>query len=173
MENKKLVIIIVALIVVALGAFKGYQSISFKYNHEETTSTTTIQQNTETQTAPEVSTTQGTQSETEGEIYVYEVPDETTTQSGQDYTYTFRYDTYLDEHYEKHKSDTHTSSKEEYLYRANYVITNSASLHKTEKEDNDDIYYLESTNEFVVVSTDGYIRTYFCPDSGKAYYDKQ
>ena len=27
--------------------------------------------------------------------------------------------------------------------------------------------------EFVVVSTDGYIRTYFCPDSGKKYFDKQ
>ncbi|MBQ2147419.1 MAG: hypothetical protein II439_03940, partial [Firmicutes bacterium] len=27
--------------------------------------------------------------------------------------------------------------------------------------------------EFVVLSKDGYIRTYFWPDSGKKYYDKQ
>ena len=37
----------------------------------------------------------------------------------------------------------------------------------------DDVYYLEETNEFVIVSTKGYIRTYFKPDSGKRYYDKQ
>ena len=53
------------------------------------------------------------------------------------------------------------------------MIGNPDSLHKLEKEDGDDIYYLEETNEFVVVSTDGYIRTYFCPDAGKKYFDKQ
>ena len=36
-----------------------------------------------------------------------------------------------------------------------------------------DVYYKEDTNEFVVVSTDGYIRTYFNPDSGKKYFDRQ
>lgn len=46
-------------------------------------------------------------------------------------------------------------------------------LYKTEKEDGDDVYYKEDTNEFVVVSTDGYIRTYFNPDSGKKYFDRQ
>ena len=40
-------------------------------------------------------------------------------------------------------------------------------------ERGDDVYYLEETNEFVVVSTDGYIRTYFLPDGGKAYFDRQ
>ena len=79
----------------------------------------------------------------------------------------------MSEHYKKHKADTRTSSTEEYLYRANYVINNDDSLHKTEKEDGDDIYYLVSTNELVIVSTDGYIRTYFCPENGKKYFDKQ
>ena len=37
----------------------------------------------------------------------------------------------------------------------------------------DDVYYVEDTNEFVVLSRDGYIRTYFNPDRGKAYFDKQ
>ena len=27
--------------------------------------------------------------------------------------------------------------------------------------------------KFVIVSTDGYIRTYFKPDKGKAYFDQQ
>ncbi len=42
-----------------------------------------------------------------------------------------------------------------------------------DKEDGDDVYYLESTNEFVIVSTDGYIRTYFYPSNGKDYFDRQ
>ena len=41
------------------------------------------------------------------------------------------------------------------------------------EEDGDYIYYLESTNEFVVVSTDGYIRTYFKPTDGIDYFNRQ
>ena len=54
-----------------------------------------------------------------------------------------------------------------YEQAAAAVVTNPLSLHKLEAEDKDDVYYLESTNEFVIVSTDGYIRTYFKPDKGK------
>ena len=60
-----------------------------------------------------------------------------------------------------------------YEQAAAAVVTNLLSLHKLEAEDNDDVYYLESTNEFVIVSTDGYIRTYFKPDKGKEYFDQQ
>ena len=31
----------------------------------------------------------------------------------------------------------------------------------------------ESTNEFVIVSTDGYIRTYFKPSDGIEYFKRQ
>ena len=62
---------------------------------------------------------------------------------------------------------------EEYQYGAIAVVNNPASLHKLEAEDGDDVYYLESTNEFVVVSTDGYIRTYFIPNDGIEYYNRQ
>ena len=44
---------------------------------------------------------------------------------------------------------------------------------KIQAEDGDDVYYVESTNEFVIVSTDGYIRTYFNPDAGITYYNRQ
>lgn len=64
-------------------------------------------------------------------------------------------------------------SSEEYEMAASDVVNNPKSLHKTEKEDGDDVYYKEDTNEFVVVSTDGHIRTYFNPDSGKKYFDRQ
>ena len=63
------------------------------------------------------------------------------------------------------------ASAEDYLAGANAVVSNPKSLHKTEAEDGDDVYYLESTGEFVVVSRDGYIRTYYIAD--KDYFDRQ
>lgn len=87
--------------------------------------------------------------------------------------YTFRNESTLESHYEKHGSEFDYNNANEYQDGANDVINNPASLHKTEAEDGDDVYYLESTNEFVIVSTDGYIRTYFKPSDGKAYYDRQ
>ena len=87
--------------------------------------------------------------------------------------YAFRNENLLKSHYYKHGLDMGYTSMEEYEQGANDVINDSKTLHKTEKEDGDDVYYLESTNEFVVVSRDGYIRTYFKPDAGKSYYDRQ
>lgn len=88
-------------------------------------------------------------------------------------TYTFRNEAALENHYEKHGIEMGYSSAIEYEEAASNVVNNPNALHKNEKEDNDDVYYLEETNEFVIVSTDGYIRTYFYPDSGIDYYNKQ
>lgn len=85
----------------------------------------------------------------------------------------FRNKKLLNGHYEKHGKDMGFSSAEEYEAAAAKVVTAPDVLHKTESEDGDDVYYIESTNEFVVVSKDGYIRTYFLPDAGKRYYDRQ
>lgn len=87
--------------------------------------------------------------------------------------YKFRNKNLLNQHYEKHGKDMGFASAEEYEKAAAAVPNNPNVLHKTEKEDGDDVYYVESTNEFVVVSTDGYIRTYFNPDRGIDYYNKQ
>lgn len=87
--------------------------------------------------------------------------------------FTFRNEQALNEHYQKHGIAMGFSSAQEYEEAAGNVVTSSDSLHKTEKEDGDDIYYNESTNEFVIISTDGYIRTYFYPDDGKEYFDRQ
>ena len=87
--------------------------------------------------------------------------------------YVFRNSRLLNEHYEKHGIEMGFASAAEYEAAASAVINNPAALFKTEKEDGDYIYYLEDTNEFVVLSTDGYIRTYFNPSSGKAYFDRQ
>ena len=89
------------------------------------------------------------------------------------HTYSFRQEEYLQEHFEKHGAEFSYASADEYLAGANRVVASPEALHKLEAEDGDDVYYLESTNEFVIVSTDGYIRTYFKPNDGKAYYDRQ
>ena len=86
---------------------------------------------------------------------------------------TFRNENLLNSHYEKHGKDMGFSSAKEYEKAAAAVVANSSALHKKEAEDGDDVYYIESTNEFVIVSTDGYIRTYFNPDAGIAYYNRQ
>ena len=85
----------------------------------------------------------------------------------------FRNKKLLNQHYEKHGKDMGFANAQEYEAAASAVVANPNALHKEEKEDGDDIYYLEETNEFVVVSKDGYLRTYFLPDSGIKYYNKQ
>ena len=42
---------------------------------------------------------------------------------------------------------------------------------KLQAEDGDDLYFLESTGEFVVVSPAGYIRTYYLTD--RDYFERQ
>ena len=144
-----LILIILAVLILVFGCNRGEEP------QEQATETTT--QTTET-------TVQTTEAAVQTE--------ETTTQAAQ-VTYTFRYNDRLQDHYKKHGRDMGFASPEEYLAAANAVIANPDALTKTEKEDGDTVYYVEATNEFVVLSTDGYIRTYFCPDGGKKYFDRQ
>ena len=95
------------------------------------------------------------------------------TSGPEDPVYVFRNEKLLNEHYEKHGIEMGFASAEEYQAAASAVITNPDSLFKIEADDGDGVYYLEATNEFVILSTDGYIRTYFLPSSGKAYFDRQ
>lgn len=88
-------------------------------------------------------------------------------------TYYFRSDKLWQDHYEKHGIEMGFDSPEDYLLAANKVIKNENVLHKPEEEDGDDVYYLEETNEFVIVSTDGYLRTYFNPNDGIRYFNRQ
>lgn len=81
----------------------------------------------------------------------------------------------LDTHFDKHKHefDGLYATAEEYEEGANKVINSPDALYKTEKDDGDHIYYIEKTNEFVVVSTNGSIRTYFKPTDGIRYFNRQ
>lgn len=88
-------------------------------------------------------------------------------------TLTFRSDSLREEHFEKHGIEMGFTSAKEYEKAAAAVVSDSRALHKLEKEDGDDVYYLKDTNEFVIVSTDGYIRTYFYPRDGIEYFERQ
>ena len=90
-----------------------------------------------------------------------------------DSTLTFRNSDTLNDHYEKHGIEMGFSTAWEYEKAAAEVVSSPDAIYKTEKEDGDGVYYIEASNDFVIVSDDGYIRTYFHPDDGKAYFDRQ
>ena len=89
--------------------------------------------------------------------------------------YYFRSEKLFDSHYEKHGAEFGDITQEEYLDLANELINAEGDyiLHKTEKEDGDFLYYDTETNEFLVLSTDGYIRTFFKPSAGIDYWERQ
>lgn len=89
--------------------------------------------------------------------------------------YYFRSEKLFDSHYEKHGAEFGNITQDEYLDLANELINAEGEniLHKTEKEDGDFLYYDTETNEFLVLSTDGYIRTFFKPSAGLDYWERQ
>ena len=87
--------------------------------------------------------------------------------------YRFRSQKLKDQHFAKHGKEMGYQNANAYEVAANEVISDKKSLHKIESEDGDTVYYREKDNAFVVVSTDGYIRTFFNPEGGKSYYDRQ
>ena len=126
---------------------------------------------TETSAETEEVTEQSAGSETET---VTETAVESSEAAETEYVeYWFRTKKLRDQHYEKHGIEMGFDNADDYRRAASDVVNDPDALHKTEKEDGDDVYYLEETNEFVVVSKDGFLRTYFKPDKGKAYFDKQ
>ena len=88
---------------------------------------------------------------TQNTVQSAESIDNTDKASDTNKTYTFRNQKLLNSHYEKHGKDMGFSSAKEYEKAASAVVTNPEALHKTEAEDGDDVYYVESTNEFVIV----------------------
>lgn len=87
--------------------------------------------------------------------------------------YWFRSKKLRDSHFEKHGIEMGFETPEEYIEAANKVICNPDALHKLEAEDNDHVYFIEETNEFVVLSQDGYLRTYYIANGGIDYFNRQ
>ena len=90
--------------------------------------------------------------------------------------YFFRYKSYLTEHYEKHGIEMGFADANAYRKAASEIINSAGEagiLFKYKSDGSGDIcFYVEATKEFVVLSNDGYIRTYFIC-SGRKYYDRQ
>lgn len=87
--------------------------------------------------------------------------------------YGFRNKKLRDSHFDKHGIEMGFETVEDYIEAANRVISNPDALHKLEAEDNDHVYFIEETNEFVVLSQDGYIRTYYIANGGIDYFNRQ
>ena len=156
---------VIMLLMLSAIVFSG---CSFTYDLDTTVSDAkdVLQYEETFDTEEDIFTDIDTQAETEIQSE-HEVSEEETVY------YTFRNDKLLNEHFEKHNEDFGYADVQEYVEGANRVINDKNALHKLEAEDGDDVYYLENTNEFVIVSTDGYIRTYFKPSRGMEYYNKQ
>lgn len=173
MDNKKkyLIILGVALIMI-LGLFLELRD-AVKDPSSSSVSVTQTEINETTESSLLVVTTESEQIISGGGA-VKEPDDisQITTEAAKP-QYHFRNSDRLNEHYEKHGKEMGFSDAASYEAAAAAVVCNPAALHKTEKEDGDDVYYLEATNEFVIVSTDGYLRTYFNPNDGIKYYNRQ
>ena len=148
-------------------------------DHQEASPTPTeIEDDTEVSPTIEVDDKTPTPTETkeqEASPTLTEIEDKeiSPTPTGVEILYYFRRDEYLQQHFEKHGDEFDYETAEQYLEGANRVVQDPAALHKLEAEDGDDVYYLEETNEFVIASKDGYIRTYFKPSRGIDYYNRQ
>ncbi|MDU1005146.1 MULTISPECIES: zinc-ribbon domain containing protein [Clostridium] len=144
-KNNNLWKIIIASIVVIIGLFEGGANYYSSLHSNKNNST--VQKNT--------STSENKQNQDKSLIYEFRTAKDCA------------------DHFKKHGNEFGYKTEQQYLEGANRVINSSDSLHKKEKEDGDDVYYLKDSNEFVIVSTTGYIRTYFKPDDGIAYYNRQ
>ena len=129
---------------------------------------TAATENIQTKAAAETTAEADTESEnlTSAENEGYPVVDDSYV------AYHFRSKRQLNEHYEKHGKEMGFSTAEDYERRASDIINDPMSLFKIEAEDGDGVYFVEASNEFVVLSTDGYIRTYYIC-SGRDYFDRQ
>ncbi len=182
-RDKKILIIAVVLMILIFAYFMSRAKNSEGGNSEgnsagnNTVEVVTTQSTSENITESSTEKTTENKTETTTETVMSstedELEDEKTTEEITEEEYTFRNNNRRDEHYEKHGKYMGFDDAEEYEEAASDVVNNPESLHKTEKEDGDDVYYLKDSNEFVIVSPDGYIRTYFNPDDGIAYYNRQ
>lgn len=86
----------------------------------------------------------------------------------------FASDERLEEHWVKHRSEFGQISRDEYLQRARtFFADESADKETKQRENGDELHFNASTSEFGVLSDDNTIRTYFRPNSGRRYWERQ
>ena len=172
--NKKIASIISGIIILLAGS--GVAVVNM--NDDETTDISVSESYTEisSEPAPENFTENVSETEDITEI-ISGNPAEIFSDDNNYVEYHFRNNKLLNQHFEKHGSEFETDfnyqTAEDYEHGASDVINNPEALFKYEAEDGDGVYYIEASNEFVILSTDGYIRTYFRPTRGIDYFNKQ
>lgn len=172
--NKKFASIISCLIIIIAGSGVAVTNITDDEPEDISVSESISESFSEPETIPEETTEIMTEPETE--IFSTEAQ-EIFTDDNNYVEYHFRNEKLLNQHFEKHgsefESDFGYQTAEEYEKGASDVINNPEALFKTEAEDGDGVYYIEASNEFVILSTDGYIRTYFRPSGRIDYFNRQ
>ncbi|MBR6102034.1 MAG: hypothetical protein IKP95_06390 [Ruminococcus sp.] len=168
------------LIVVVLLVFSGGKKDEGSSSEGLTVYTGTSASSEAVTSAPAETVTEAVTSAPETVTSAQTAPEEQTTASvteaAKEYvTYSFRSKKLYEDHFKKHGSEFGNITKEEYLKLANDMLNSDSDtiLHKTEKEDGDDVFFDTATGYFLVLSTDGYIRTFFIPDKGIDYYNRQ
>ncbi|MBQ8816545.1 MAG: hypothetical protein IJZ84_04590 [Lachnospiraceae bacterium] len=148
-KKKRMIYIIAAVVLIIAGVY---------LERNQAGNDSDVQGSEQTEQLTDASAEQETSFETLPEDYV---------------AYYFRNDDLLEQHYEKHGVEMGFESMEAYEEAACAVIYHPDVLTKTEEEDGDYVYYVEESNEFVILSPDGYIRTYFNPSAGIDYFNRQ
>lgn len=139
--------------------------------------TSTSQTTTAATTSATTSATSATTSATKATITTQK-PAESSEPEEIKIEYYFRSEDQYIQHYEKHGHEFTPIfgeiTLEEYLQYANALIASDADDILTKYEDDGDfMYFRKSTEEFLVLSPDGYIRTYFIPTDGIDYWNRQ
>lgn len=88
---------------------------------------------------------------------------------------TFERPELITKHYEKHREEFGDITEAEYLQKANqlYAETLSDDIEQLTRSDGSIAKYKFSTNEFLVITKDGNIRTYFKPQKGEVYWEDE
>lgn len=78
-------------------------------------------------------------------------------------------------HYLKHASEFGNITEKEYIEKANLLMKKDLSndIMQIKRNDNSVAKYDAINNEFIVINSDGTIRTFFRPKDGKAYWNEE
>lgn len=99
------------------------------------------------------------------------------TSGGNDGKIEVRFETpeKMQKHYDKHIDKYGNISISEYIALANELVNakDTDGIERIVRSDESTAIYRFSTNDFLVITKDGYIRTFFKPDDGEAYWREE
>jgi pyocin large subunit-like protein len=79
----------------------------------------------------------------------------------------------LERHFQKHGAEMGFTTAEDYLRAAQALVRGGPDVETLRRGGGDTLFYKERTNEFAVLSSRNVIRTYFRPDDGRRYWERQ